>query len=316
MRCRFDTEAYRHERETLQRLRDIRTVQRQQQLNALQWVASHPGNAAEVDPALVRALNATPNNIAVIAAAEQYGRSDGGLMSPWSPVDIELRRLAYLQSQSGGQASVTQEQQQRRQPHASFADRASMWTAFHQLNSMGLLIVPQDQSGAAENGHIRERLSSDERKAVLEEILDFTPYHSKIQQDGEGEVDITMSNESSQYVEEKESALEEGDIESGESDATTDNDIDTAVTPRGSIAFPAHEAPEVPETTCAICLDEFEDGDLLNAQGECPHLFHKDCLIMWLERHDVCPICRRQMVTDSQWREAHDHQGEAGASTT
>ena len=308
IRCRFDTAAYRRERETLQRLRDIRAVQRQRQLHALQWASSQPGGAAAVDPALIRAMNATPNNIAVIAAAQQ-GTSGRGMISPWSPVEADLRRLAYLHAQPGGRATMTQQQQQQ-QPHP-FADRASMWTAFHQLNSMGLIIVPQDQA-EVEDGHFRETLSSDERKGVLEDILDFAPYHAKVQQN-EGEKGDTESERRCNDTEE--SALERGGIESGEFDAASDCDVDAAGSSRTSIAFPAHETPKVPETTCAICLDEFEDGDMLNVQGLCPHLFHKDCLIMWLERHDACPICRREMVTDSQWREAHAHHGEAEAST-
>lgn len=30
----------------------------------------------------------------------------------------------------------------------------------------------------------------------------------------------------------------------------------------------------------------------------CMHLFHKDCILEWLENHDICPCCRVDMVTD------------------
>jgi len=51
------------------------------------------------------------------------------------------------------------------------------------------------------------------------------------------------------------------------------------------------------ENSCAICLDEFVDGQLLNVSKKCPHVFHKECLFLWLEKHDVCPFCRTVLVT-------------------
>lgn len=46
------------------------------------------------------------------------------------------------------------------------------------------------------------------------------------------------------------------------------------------------------ERTCAICIEEFAQGDKLR-QLPCQHEFHTECIIPWLtERHPCCPLCK------------------------
>merc|ERR1712226_1301694 len=43
---------------------------------------------------------------------------------------------------------------------------------------------------------------------------------------------------------------------------------------------------------CPICLDQFNEGDVVIVSKHCSHLFHKNCILAWLEKHDACPCCR------------------------
>lgn len=45
-------------------------------------------------------------------------------------------------------------------------------------------------------------------------------------------------------------------------------------------------------TECVVCLENFEDGSLLMGLP-CAHVFHQNCIVMWLAggRH-CCPVCR------------------------
>ncbi|GAV80914.1 zf-RING_2 domain-containing protein, partial [Cephalotus follicularis] len=43
---------------------------------------------------------------------------------------------------------------------------------------------------------------------------------------------------------------------------------------------------------CAICLAEFNDEDLLRLLTVCYHVFHQECIDLWLQSHKTCPVCR------------------------
>ncbi|KAG5017020.1 hypothetical protein JHK85_023156 [Glycine max] len=46
---------------------------------------------------------------------------------------------------------------------------------------------------------------------------------------------------------------------------------------------------------CAICLLEFEDDNMVRLLTLCCHVFHQDCIDLWLRSHKTCPVCRRHL---------------------
>jgi len=52
------------------------------------------------------------------------------------------------------------------------------------------------------------------------------------------------------------------------------------------------------ETKCAICLNEFIGIDIIKAFYKCEHIFHKDCLLNWLKKSDLCPLCKHSLKDD------------------
>ncbi|KAK4768610.1 hypothetical protein SAY87_003751 [Trapa incisa] len=47
---------------------------------------------------------------------------------------------------------------------------------------------------------------------------------------------------------------------------------------------------------CAICLLEFEDDNVLRLMTLCYHVFHQECIDLWLESHKTCPVCRQDLT--------------------
>ncbi|XP_060675510.1 E3 ubiquitin-protein ligase MPSR1-like [Ziziphus jujuba] len=45
---------------------------------------------------------------------------------------------------------------------------------------------------------------------------------------------------------------------------------------------------------CCICLEDFSAGTELLRFG-CEHLYHKNCIVKWLENQNSCPLCRRPL---------------------
>lgn len=47
---------------------------------------------------------------------------------------------------------------------------------------------------------------------------------------------------------------------------------------------------------CAICLEEFVDGESCRVFHACKHLFHSACIDNWLRLNPSCPICRNYVI--------------------
>ncbi|TVU27157.1 hypothetical protein EJB05_29741, partial [Eragrostis curvula] len=63
------------------------------------------------------------------------------------------------------------------------------------------------------------------------------------------------------------------------------------------------------QTECAVCLKDLDaEGDKLSAM-RCDHAFHHDCIVPWLRRNAVCPLCRSPLLpppAQQQRQEAED----------
>ncbi|XP_060204578.1 E3 ubiquitin-protein ligase ATL31-like [Lycium barbarum] len=47
---------------------------------------------------------------------------------------------------------------------------------------------------------------------------------------------------------------------------------------------------------CAVCLNEFEDDEMLRLIPKCDHVFHPECIDAWLKSHVTCPVCRADLT--------------------
>ncbi|KAI3862487.1 hypothetical protein MKX03_011575 [Papaver bracteatum] len=48
---------------------------------------------------------------------------------------------------------------------------------------------------------------------------------------------------------------------------------------------------EVNDTTCALCLEEYQPSETLRSLPACNHYFHVDCIDRWLRINSRCPVC-------------------------
>jgi len=62
--------------------------------------------------------------------------------------------------------------------------------------------------------------------------------------------------------------------------------------------LPFHRKKFANDTTeCGICCDRLIDGVAL-ARLPCGHLYHINCVVSWLSKHNTCPECRYEIETD------------------
>lgn len=48
---------------------------------------------------------------------------------------------------------------------------------------------------------------------------------------------------------------------------------------------------------CAVCLNEFQEEEKLRIIPNCSHIFHIDCIDVWLQNNANCPLCRTSIST-------------------
>uniref|UniRef100_A0A0E0KCR2 RING-type E3 ubiquitin transferase n=1 Tax=Oryza punctata TaxID=4537 RepID=A0A0E0KCR2_ORYPU len=47
---------------------------------------------------------------------------------------------------------------------------------------------------------------------------------------------------------------------------------------------------------CAVCLEDVRTGEMVRRLPACGHLFHEDCVDVWLRVHRTCSLCRRVLL--------------------
>ncbi|OIS97134.1 PREDICTED: RING-H2 finger protein ATL43 [Nicotiana attenuata] len=72
----------------------------------------------------------------------------------------------------------------------------------------------------------------------------------------------------------------------------------------GSLRGPKAEALE-----CAVCLNKFENSEILRLLPKCKHAFHVECVDTWLDAHSTCPLCRYQVDPEDILLISHENNG-------
>lgn len=49
---------------------------------------------------------------------------------------------------------------------------------------------------------------------------------------------------------------------------------------------------------CAICTQELKETNV--SVSDCNHKFHFKCLHKWIKKSDTCPVCRKQLIGDTE----------------
>jgi predicted transcriptional regulator len=49
------------------------------------------------------------------------------------------------------------------------------------------------------------------------------------------------------------------------------------------------------DTTCAICMETIESGNVCRRLNHCNHLFHEDCIMQHFQTNVRCPLCRHDV---------------------
>ncbi|XP_072966043.1 RING-H2 finger protein ATL40-like [Typha angustifolia] len=55
---------------------------------------------------------------------------------------------------------------------------------------------------------------------------------------------------------------------------------------------------------CSVCLSAVEDEEIVRLLPNCKHLFHQECIDLWLNTNATCPVCRTNAEPKAEADEA------------
>ncbi|KAF8647782.1 hypothetical protein HU200_065197 [Digitaria exilis] len=67
-----------------------------------------------------------------------------------------------------------------------------------------------------------------------------------------------------------------------------------SVTSSPAVVLPYRKEEPWKESTCPVCLADFDDGEVVRVLPECMHYFHAECIDTWLRGSTSCPMCRAE----------------------
>ena len=56
---------------------------------------------------------------------------------------------------------------------------------------------------------------------------------------------------------------------------------------------------------CAVCLENFKEGEKCRLLPKCNHCFHADCIDSWLAKTAACPVCRTDAAISPKIESQH-----------
>ncbi|XP_054791350.1 RING-H2 finger protein ATL1-like [Prosopis cineraria] len=62
------------------------------------------------------------------------------------------------------------------------------------------------------------------------------------------------------------------------------------------------ESEERSFTECSVCLNEFREKEKLRIIPNCSHVFHIDCIDVWLQNNANCPLCRTSISLSTRFQ--------------
>lgn len=69
----------------------------------------------------------------------------------------------------------------------------------------------------------------------------------------------------------------------------------------------------VQQPSCPICFEDFSAGDDVIDLPSCNHLYHTQCIKVWLEKNPLCPMCRSNVRNNHYHSRVADNNKEVNA---
>ena len=162
----------------------------------------------------------------------------------------------------------------------------------------------QQENRATKDAQLQDK--GEDRDEGKEE--DEKPISSDVKSHAQGENSDSSGHDDSEkpnqlHVESCTTNLEEEEVNSNVQDIETWKIPDSSKI--DSHPYYTIRLSDIEQSCCDICMMDYELGDVVSQSHNenCDHIFHKDCILDWMQKKHSCPCCRRNYLGED------DHDG-------
>jgi len=165
--------------------------------------------------------------------------------------------------------------------------------------------------GSGNNGNNR-KLTEEEVYALPEIRAPKPSSDGDIDGDGDGDIELGTLGDNNNDDElaatyhgiRIKNKHESSDLNNASSDASVEATDESPEQPQPSTVA-ATTTPTTTErlftttmsTVCSICIEDFEEGEMIRLLPRCGHAFHTECILPWLtEKQGCCPTCKALVI--------------------
>ena len=73
------------------------------------------------------------------------------------------------------------------------------------------------------------------------------------------------------------------------------------------------EISDASSEDCAVCKECFEKKQIAH-RLPCGHMYHRDCILPWIQKHNTCPVCRHVLPSEQQQQQQQQQQNSSTPS--
>ena len=158
----------------------------------------------------------------------------------------------------------------------------------------GIKIDNSDNSSEEEEEDDEEE---EEEEDDEEEEENENTNQTNIQNNNENNDDSNESNESDEENNEEEDSNEGNNEESNENQIFNSKKKKYILELNEFQYKHIKKYSKIKEKKCSICLFKYKKSDIIK-EFPCNHIFHKNCILKWLEKSNICPLCKYDITGD------------------
>ena len=109
--------------------------------------------------------------------------------------------------------------------------------------------------------------------------------------------DNNESNEIDEEINEEEDSYEENNLENKENQIFNSKKKQLILELNEFQYKHIKKYSKIKEKKCSICLLNYKKSDIIK-EFPCNHIFHKNCILKWIEKSNICPLCKYDITDD------------------